>query len=193
MWGYALLFLALIVACLIYTGGCGRREKEHFIERAMAELRNTERIPDISLDELDYMDRNKDMIDIVANKEPSGRGDWYESSFEDADHPRIPDAEYFGPEGSTKETLFHPSNAGYWPNHFYGNPLRYKSGGGWPPNMFSRSYNWEPGFSTGSGWSFWMRPGMSYQKWPRNRWVRNNHKFYYINNGTDRAHDYDQS
>jgi len=59
--------------------------------------------------------------------------------------------------------------------------------GAWPSalELTSRLYNWQPGYAT-SGWSYRMRPGMSYTRWPRNRWIRNNGSFYFINNGKDR-------
>jgi hypothetical protein len=84
-----------------------------------------------------------------------------------------------------------PANTRDWPYYHYTFPYQYTEGGAWPPNMYSRLYNWQPGYDT-AGWSYWMRPGMSYARWPRNRWVRNNGSFYYINNGgsKDRAKDF---
>lgn len=87
-------------------------------------------------------------------------------------------------------TFFHPVNTTYWPYYHYSTPYQYRSGGAWPPGMQSRLYNWQPGFASGSGWSYWLRPGISYNRWPRNRWVRQNGTFYYINNGKDRKNDY---
>lgn len=85
-------------------------------------------------------------------------------------------------------SFFHPVNSRYWPYYFYSYPYQYKEGGAWPPNMTSRLYNWQPGYDT-AGWSYWLRPGVSYTRWPRNRWVRQNGTFYYINNGCDRSGD----
>lgn len=88
-------------------------------------------------------------------------------------------------------TFFHPVNSQYWPQYYYGQPYQYKFGGAWPPNMFSRLYNWQPGFQT-SGWSYWLRPGITYDRWPRGRWVKQNGTFYFVNNGSehDRMNDY---
>jgi hypothetical protein len=86
-------------------------------------------------------------------------------------------------------TFSQPLNTSNWPYYNYSQPYQYKTGGAWPPNMFSRLYNWQPGYNT-AGWSFWLRPGMTYDKWQRNRWVKQNGNFYYINNGTDRTNDF---
>ena len=90
-------------------------------------------------------------------------------------------------------TFSHPLDTRQMPYFFNFHPFHYEENGGasYPPAMFSRFYNWYPGFDT-SGWSTTMRPGMSYKKWPRNRWLRNNDEYYYINNGKedDRADDY---
>lgn len=79
-------------------------------------------------------------------------------------------------------TFFHPVNNRYWPYYFYSFPYHYLNTGAWPPGLFSRLYEWQPGFNT-SGWSYWLRPGIYYGAWPRNRWVRNNNNYYFINNG----------
>lgn len=88
-------------------------------------------------------------------------------------------------------TFFHPVNTQYWPYYFYSQPYQYQDGGAWPPGMKSRLYNWQPGFET-SGWSYWLRPGMAYTRWPRSRWVKQNGSYYFINNGglKDRLRDY---
>jgi hypothetical protein len=95
-------------------------------------------------------------------------------------------------EGTMREdlTFNQPVDTRYWPYYYYSYPYRYQEGGAWPPGMFTRMKNWSPGFET-SGWSYWMRPGMSYDKWPRNRWVKNNDSYYYINNGKDRSRDFE--
>lgn len=87
----------------------------------------------------------------------------------------------------------HPLDNRHMPyyNQYY--PYQYLEGGAWPPNMFSRFYEWQPGFDATTGWSQWMRPGMSYNKWPRNRWLRHTDKKFYINNegdDGDRESDY---
>lgn len=86
-------------------------------------------------------------------------------------------------------TFLQPIDTRYWPYYYYSYPYRYMEGGAWPPDMYSRLRNWEPGFQT-SGWSYWMRPGITYTKMPRNRWIRSNGSYYYINNGTDRMFDF---
>lgn len=99
-----------------------------------------------------------------------------------------------GPDGKPQEDLsfYHPVNTEYWPNYYYTTPYQYRQGGAWPPNMQSRLYNWQPGFGSGTGWSYWLRPGITYDRWPRNRWVKQNGKFFYINNGplSDRLRDF---
>jgi hypothetical protein len=96
-------------------------------------------------------------------------------------------------EDAEKEhmTFFHPVNTTYWPYYHYSAPYQYENGGAWPPGMKSRLYNWQPGFGT-SGWSYWMRPGISYNRWPRSRWVKQNGSYYFINNGgqKDRQNDF---
>jgi hypothetical protein len=88
-------------------------------------------------------------------------------------------------------SFFNIPNIRYWPYYSYTYPYQYSEGGAWPPNMYSRLYHWQPGYDT-AGWSYWMRPGMSYARWPRNRWVQNNGTYYFINNGGSkaRANDY---
>jgi len=100
---------------------------------------------------------------------------------------------YIGTRG--RESLVispHVVDIKQFPYYHYTRPYRYEDGGAWPPNMFTRMLNWYPGFSTGTGWSYWMRPGMSYSKWPRNRWVNTNGAYYRIDNGgeKDRQRDY---
>lgn len=84
---------------------------------------------------------------------------------------------------------FDPVYTRYWPHYHYTFPYENTEGGSWPPNMHTRYYNWQPGYDT-SGWSFWMRPGMSYTQWPRNRWVQKLGGHYTIDNGKDRSKDY---
>lgn len=113
------------------------------------------------------------------------------------------DAEYFSVDGidlpsnevrtGTPSTgtlkTFDPVNTRYWPYYHYTFPYQHTEGGAWPPGMYSRFYNWQPGYDT-AGWSYWMRPGMSYNRWPRNRWIQKLGDHYTINNGTDRSKDY---
>jgi hypothetical protein len=92
-------------------------------------------------------------------------------------------------------TFDQPVNTKYWPYTYYAYPYQYLQGGAWPPNMYSKLYHWQPGYDT-AGWSYWLRPGMSYARWPRNKWVKkndtNNTTYYFINNGgyEDRKNDY---
>lgn len=93
---------------------------------------------------------------------------------------------------STTEGMsyFQDNNTRLWQRYYYSFPYSHKYGGAWPPNMFSRLKNWSPGFyTTGSGWSYAMRPGMGYKQWPRNRWVRSKGSYYLIRNGEDWIHD----
>jgi hypothetical protein len=79
----------------------------------------------------------------------------------------------------------------YWPYYYYTLPYRYQEGGAFPPNMYTRFAHWQPGYDV-HGWSFDMRPGMGYDRWRRNVWVKQNGSKYFINNGTreDRPYDY---
>ncbi len=92
-----------------------------------------------------------------------------------------------GPTESMK--FFNPLNIRYWPYSHYTYPYQHTEGGAYSPGLYSRYYHWQPGYDT-AGWSYWMRPGMSYRRWPRNRWVRNNGSYYFINNGHDRRRDF---
>jgi len=85
----------------------------------------------------------------------------------------------------------HIDDIRYWPYYYYTLPYRYQQGGAYPPNMYTRMSHWQPGYDV-HGWSFNMRPGMTYDKWRRNVWVKNNGSYYNIDNGTkcDRLHDY---
>jgi len=97
--------------------------------------------------------------------------------------------------GNKKEsfTSFNENNASYWPSHYYSTPYNYKFGGKWPPGLFSRLYNWSPGFYSGSGLSLSTRPGMGYKYYPRNRWIRNttngNNSYYRTWNRDDYTHN----
>jgi hypothetical protein len=92
-------------------------------------------------------------------------------------------------DGKEHLTFAQPVDTRYWPYYYYSYPYRNQEGGSRPPGMHTRLRNWEPGYQT-SGWSYWMRPGMTYDKWPRNRWVRNSNHYYFINNGKDRSEDF---
>lgn len=107
---------------------------------------------------------------------------------------RIIMAKHLKNQGKEGMEFSNPVNTRYWPYYHYTFPYQYTEGGAWPPNMYSRLYNWQPGYDT-AGWSYWMRPGMSYVRWPRNRWVHNNSSYYFINNGGEkqRSQDYIQN
>jgi len=85
----------------------------------------------------------------------------------------------------------HVTNIRQWPYYYYTLPYRYESGGAWPPNMYTRMSHWYPGYDV-TGWSFDMRPGFGFIRFPRNRWLKNDGGHYYINNGgeKDRLEDY---
>jgi len=92
-------------------------------------------------------------------------------------------------------TAFHAENTRYWPQYYYSFPYNYKYGGAWPPGMYSRLYFWSPGYSSGSGWSYYLRPGIGYKYYPRNRWIRNTtngtggNTYYYLTNRDDYTHN----
>lgn len=61
-------------------------------------------------------------------------------------------------------------------------PAQFSHGGQWPPGMFTRLRQWEPGFGVTTGWSWGWRPGVAIEAWPRSRWVENNGSYYFVNN-----------
>lgn len=178
IWHIILLFILLEFAAWIFIKRFRGKSPEAFGAEdqnyALAALEDLDsamldnRIEDIPDDDATFFERNGSQITLVKKLA--------ESDDSDAQKEHM--------------TFFHPVNTTYWPYYHYSTPYQYKSGGAWPPGMQSRLYNWQPGFATGSGWSYWLRPGMSYNRWPRNRWVRQNGSFYYINNGKDRKNDY---
>jgi hypothetical protein len=89
-------------------------------------------------------------------------------------------------------SFFNPINYRYWPYYYYSFPYQSNKVPAWPPGLFSRLYYWEPGFSTGTGQSYWMRPGISNTAMQRGAWVRKDagSTYYYLNNGTNRTDDY---
>lgn len=88
-----------------------------------------------------------------------------------------------------KRENFNTFNTRYWPHYYYSFPYNYKYGTPWPAGLFSRMYYWNPGFGTGTGWMYYIRPGNDYHpdRWPRNRWIRNNGNYYYLSNRGDYA------
>lgn len=96
-------------------------------------------------------------------------------------------------EGRENMKLFRTENTRYWPQWYYSQPYNPESGGGaWPPGMYTRLRFWSPGFYTGTGWSYYLRPGMGYKFWPRNRWIRNvtngKNSYYYLGQGDEYIH-----
>jgi hypothetical protein len=102
---------------------------------------------------------------------------------------KIEDREKLG--DAEKFSFFHPVNYRYWPQYYYSFPYQYQTQGAWPPGMYTSLTQWQPTFSTGSGWNLALRPGVNYKAWQRGRWVKNNGKYYFINNGgrEDRTND----
>lgn len=81
-------------------------------------------------------------------------------------------------------------NRSYWPSNYYYN-LQAQPTGNFPYNMYNRLRNWSPGYYTGSGWRYGLRPGISNYYQPRNRWIRHTPfggegpSYYYITNLED--------
>jgi len=92
-------------------------------------------------------------------------------------------------DGKENLSYFNAVNTRYWPYYYYSFPYNYKYGGAWPPGMYSRLYFWSPGFYTGTGWTYYMRPGIGYKSWQRNTWLRNNGSYYNVTNRGDYVHD----
>lgn len=84
-------------------------------------------------------------------------------------------------------------NSRYWPTYYYSFPYQYAYSGAFPEDMYTRMRYWSPGFYTGTGWKYQLRPGMGFKYWPRNRWVRKtrvgNNDRYYISQRGDYTHD----
>lgn len=182
---------AIIALCCVYARSGKDRQRSPFGDDdqsyALAALndldnkdfldnRYTDGIPEV--DDY-YLTQNAHNIQLIKEREADARA-----------------ANGEGPPGTNPNienlSFYHPVNTDYWPYYYYTKPYQYEDGGAWPPNMQSRLYNWQPGFASGSGWSYWLRPGISYNRWPRNRWVKQNNKYYFINNGDekDRLRDY---
>lgn len=87
-------------------------------------------------------------------------------------------------------TFFHPINTRYLPENLYTFQYFYNDSGGWPPGMYTRFRYDYPSFSSGSGWTYNMRPGVYYGDWGSNTWIRHDDDHYFINNGTDRRNDF---
>ena len=113
----------------------------------------------------------------------------------DEELEKLADSVYMVRTPETKEGMsyFPEENTRYWPQYYYSFPYNYKYGGAWPPGLYSRLYYWSPGYYTGTGWRYYMRPGIGYKYWPRNVWVRNTRggkdSYYYLSNGGDYIHN----
>jgi len=168
MKGLTLLILVAIIALVIWW--CVRREKDQFSPKDHTNGKEAVR-------ELFTMLDKGDEPPEVSDKELAKLAD-----------------EIFlvvTPSKNSKEHLsyFHPVNTRYWPYQYYSFPYNYKYGGAWPPGMYSRLYFWSPGFYSGTGWMYYMRPGMGYKYWQRNIWLKNNGSYYNVTNRGDYVHD----
>ncbi len=92
---------------------------------------------------------------------------------------------------NSKEKLkfFDTINTRYWPQYYYSFPYSYKYGGTFPTGMYSRLKFWSPGFYSGSGLRYDLRPDLHIKYWPRNRWINNNNSYYNIYNDGDYKHN----
>jgi hypothetical protein len=131
-------------------------------------LANGEDIPVITDEELREIGHDKILIIVVKDPQDSSE------------------------DGKESFMFYHPVNQRYWPNYYYSFPYTYASGGSWPPGMYSRLYNYTPGFNT-SNWSYYLRPGMYYKRWGNNsNWLRKEGGgYYFVNNGTSRERPMD--
>jgi hypothetical protein len=84
----------------------------------------------------------------------------------------------------------HPINSRLFPQNFYTTPYYYEDTGSWPPGMYTRLKYDYPSFSSGSGWTYELRPGVYYGDWQYGTWVRHNDGKYFINNDDDRRNDF---
>lgn len=58
-------------------------------------------------------------------------------------------------------------------------------GAGYPTVLYNRLNLWSPGFYSGSGWVYYVRPGISHDThWPNGWWLRHTHggkyRYYYV-------------
>jgi len=86
---------------------------------------------------------------------------------------------------------YYAQNVRLWPQNVYSLPFNPEYGEGWPANMYSRSYYWSPSFYTGSGLTYYYRPTSYFDpyKITRNRWIRNNGKYFNVSNRLDYIND----
>ena len=186
------LVTIIIIVAIIFAAWCmwkkesrrGEDQRSHFGDDdqsyALAALEDLDkgmlenRIPEVNTY---YLSQNADDIHLIKEREQDAAA---ANGVASSNENKI--------EGMS---FNHPINTEYWPYYYYSTPYQYRDGGAWPPGMHSRLYNWQPGFGT-SGWSYWLRPGITYDRWPRSRWVKQNDKYYFINNGNeqDRLRDF---
>jgi hypothetical protein len=143
---------------------------DHFIgKQAIEDLQNTPEhdITEITENELKQLDDYDKIIIALLYKSHEGDESYNDLSLTNNEHESF--------------TYFHPVNNRYWPKYFYSYPYQYKQGEPWPPGMFSRLYQWSPGFYT-SGWQTLLRPGITQTVLPRSQWVKNNNHYFFINN-----------
>lgn len=94
-------------------------------------------------------------------------------SFIPAHHnPKRPSLKESFTPGQNYVPPFQVKNRTYWPKYFYSFPYN-EDTYAWPPGLFSRSYYWYPGFSSGTGLSFHRRPSRKELPRPRNAWLLN--------------------
>ena len=166
------IVITIVCICIFLCNNSKKTDAERYAESALIDLAATaNEIPEVSSD---YLEENKHKILIVA-----APYDMNEASSSDNMRENM--------------TFFPSENTRYWPYYYYSFPYNYKYGGAWPPGMYSRLNYWSPGYYTGTGWSYYMRPGMGYDKWPRNRWIRNTQNgkrsYYFLSNRDDLTHD----
>lgn len=79
---------------------------------------------------------------------------------------------------------FQVKNSTYWPSYYYAYPYN-ENTYAWPPGMFSRLYNWYPGFSSGTGLTYYKRDSSKDSPRPRDAWIRktqSNNPNYFVSN-----------
>lgn len=125
-------------------------------------LKNGEEIPEVDDKTLKVLAKD---IYIIADPNPESRS--------------AASAESDVNSGKEGFSFNYPVNSTFWPYYYYS--YHYPAGV-WPPGLYNRLYWWSPGFYTTSGWQWGLRPGTKYIKWPYTSWMRNNNKYYYVNN-----------
>lgn len=90
----------------------------------------------------------------------------------------------FPQRGDESYKFFHPIDTQNFPQNSY-SPYFFEDSGAWPLDMYSKFRYDYPSFSSGSGWSYNLRPGVHYGDWSSGTWVRHNDDHYFINNGNN--------